>query len=782
MKFSDYCNPFYSTDRALCALKNKTHKNEIAQFFLTLALGPNAYILSYQPDTLTRFFSGAKPIPGELWETIRSGFRRDDFAYSLAQMLFEPALPGLCRSLGIPAEDCAAPDKYRLADALSQQFFSLAEQGGECANMVPSLYRLGIRPLDFPDYIRNAQKKYSRIKTLLYSAEERPFYDFFVCNTISTVIVPDENDPEYGSAVIRDADLTKLAARTPFALLTGMGGIGKSMMMRHLFLQSIRHTEESNRLPIFVTLREFSTENEAFPELIFRSAARFDASLDEAKVKRLLIGGNCQLLLDGLDEIRPGDMDSFLSQLDLFMDHYPANQIVMSSRRFSSFVSLSRFRVFYVQPFSLEQAVELIGKLKTDDSEEERKNRQAFIRKLEDGLFYRHYGFASNPLLLTLMLWHNRQFAGIPEKPYDFYHEAYETLLQRHDGSKLTMRRSFRSVDNPSEFTAVFREFCAKSYRKGDYSYDGQSFEKYFSLVNARKRFPPERMTAENFRHDALHNACLLYEEGQRYRFLHRSFQEFFFADYYSRQDDETLRKLGQYLSATKHNRCDTGDGLDMLFDQAQDKVERFIFLPYLDDIFSCGGDRAYWAFLKAGFSDFEYTLIDRENLGHPEIDEEFRERYSDGHYSMDSGSILFRKILNQIDFKGSRRGLTMDGKKMLYPDHARGWLVAFRFGGHLSALLLEDGDLDEEGSLADDPEFNSCMLRDASGEPLVIGTAYSITVDEILAEPEKYSYLYETFSSEDFTLRELFEATEAYYRSLKEKYACLSELEDENF
>ena len=38
-------------------------------------------------------------------------------------------------------------------------------------------------------------------------------------------------------------------------------------------------------------------------------------------------------------------------------------------------------------------------------------------------------------------------------------------------------------------------------------------------------------MKLDNFLFDVCHSACLMYEEGQNYHFLHRSFQEYFFAN-----------------------------------------------------------------------------------------------------------------------------------------------------------------------------------------------------------------------------------------------------------
>ena len=91
-----------------------------------------------------------------------------------------------------------------------------------------------------------------------------------------------------------------------------------------------------------------------------------------------------------------------------------------------------------------------------------------------------------------------------------------------------------------------------------------------------------------------------MYEEGQSYHFLHRSFQEYFFADYYSREDDTTLLKLGKYIRTSDQMLFDEGSAFEMLYDLAPDKVERFIIMPYLAQIFGEGTRKEkYWKFLR---------------------------------------------------------------------------------------------------------------------------------------------------------------------------------------
>lgn len=120
-------------------------------------------------------------------------------------------------------------------------------------------------------------------------------------------------------------------------------------------------------------------------------------------------------------------------------------------------------------------------------------------------------------------------------------------------------------------------------------------------------------MKFENFLFDVCHSACIMYEESRSYHFLHRSFQEYFFACYYAMQDDNTLRKLGKHLETDGvFSGYDDLDAFFMLYTLAPEKVERFILLPFLESIFSGDSERdEYLFFLRSCFDEWLYCVME---------------------------------------------------------------------------------------------------------------------------------------------------------------------------
>lgn len=117
---------------------------------------------------------------------------------------------------------------------------------------------------NFELYLKKAKEKYSTIKTLLYSDQPKPFYDFYVCNDIERRIpVPSKFGSSYRIATIGNVTVKSLTECSRFVILAGTGGLGKSMMMRHLLLNSIENYTEMLIIPVFIPLKDFDENVES---------------------------------------------------------------------------------------------------------------------------------------------------------------------------------------------------------------------------------------------------------------------------------------------------------------------------------------------------------------------------------------------------------------------------------------------------------------------------------------------------------------------------------------
>ena len=815
MKFSDFCKPFHKKGgKKISILLGIDSQNKIAEFFLSSAVKRSEDpVLAYEDDTFRKWFTGDRKVTSEVWARVAKSLTADinGFAADIEAVLNNQFLPKIASDFEISFPKGEVPEKGALAVVLAQQFLEIARGDGEAYNVMNELYHDAFSYNDYSVYINKSWNKYSKMKTLLYTASEHDFYEFFVCNNIRTSPLNFHNmhENELFKAIergeiskgsrefelllqmregnpgtIKAVTMEKLAKICKYSLLVGMGGIGKSMMMRHLFLSANQDYPKLGLLPILVILREFNPDNTNLINMIADSVQRFDATFSIQQLKILLANGKCRLLLDGLDEIKSTDTNIFLKQLEALIDQYPDNQIVMSTRRFSSFIELSRFRVLEMMTFTHKQSLELIDKL--EYCPEEPKLKAQFREKLITDYFKSHEEFVNNPLLLTLMLMSYHRFAGIPEKRHLFYSQAYDTLLMRHDSGKL-YNRVFHSVNDPSDFTKVFREFCARSYRKHDYEFDRKKFESYFKVLKSIQWLDDKKMTLDNFIYDACHSACLMYEEGQTYHFLHRSFQEYFFADYYSHKDQETLQKLSRYLLQVKYDPYDDAGAFLMMYDLDPENIEKFVLYPYLHQIFGSDTEQEhtqFWKYLSYGYRDCQFTIINYDLAEQYNVDTEQIKHFAYGG-GFSAGSVIQIKLLRMLS---KRYDYPSELSNLSPEDIHRPSLIIFlghkttgKNGSKTDFFFIPVSEQELENEAFSRVKRNSAILNE-SGKPVIFGYYCGIFFNELLKSPEKYSKVIAIFEDENSTAKAEFREMKSLYIRLKDKYDRNDYTDDDDF
>lgn len=111
----------------------------------------------------------------------------------------------------------------------------------------------------FEKYLVDAEQHIGMAKTILYGQTPHYLYSFFECmgvwDNINTIDTSDVNN------ILKNGNKI---------IITGTGGIGKSMLMKHFFLNTIQMT---SYIPILVELRglnEYTTENISIEKYIYK--------------------------------------------------------------------------------------------------------------------------------------------------------------------------------------------------------------------------------------------------------------------------------------------------------------------------------------------------------------------------------------------------------------------------------------------------------------------------------------------------------------------------------
>ena len=450
-------------------------------------------------------------------------------------------------------------------------------------------------------YYNNASEYFSTKKTLLYAETPHPFYEMYVCNSISV-----RNRRLIGNSIynenttIDNVSLEWLENNYRYVIIQGTGGIGKSMFLTHLFLSYDEERKNRAKTPILIQLKDYARPNEEISELILDTVKVYNSDVTLNDIISKSLNGEMILLLDGLDEIPTELRVSYNKALEDYIKSYQSINIIMTSRPVNSFVSYTKFELLSINELTKKQSLELVSKLEFWDV----ASKDKFLNDLDKRLYETHHQFASNPLLLTIMLMTYSSYADVPAKMHHFYAQAYETMARLHDASKGAYIRPLNTQLTPEEFSDYFSQFCARSYSDEVYEFNVRSFTEYMKSV-IRNLSPDKHMNPKDFLLDLTDNLCIMYREGERIYFIHRSFQEYFAALFFSTYYDEKLKQLGSFFEK-KRSSSTNEIAFDMLYDMIPEKIDRYVFFPYLNKWFSEQTNNtraAYWNIL---FSIYE--------------------------------------------------------------------------------------------------------------------------------------------------------------------------------
>ncbi|MBD8643701.1 NACHT domain-containing protein [Stenotrophomonas sp. CFBP 13724] len=435
-------------------------------------------------------------------------------------------------------------------------------------------------------YCSSVILKYCRARTFFSQNEPQHLADFYVPSTITT-----NRQDSYARASLATLD-TVTGHRT---IITGTGGSGKTIFMRHLLLDSIK---TGAGYPIFIELRNLTSDQYSNIEgAVGDFMENHGFPLDRKYVKKSIEEGLLVIILDGFDEV-PSEQRKKLEISIKKMMANATSRIIISSRPDMTLQGWEDFTTAAIAPLSLRDACDLINKINYDGEEE---TKQRFIAILKKSLFNSHKYFLSNPLLLSIMLLTYGNTADIPTKFASFYEQAYIALFQRHDALKSGYKREKKTDLGIFEFSRLFAAFCAISYRDKRIKFTALDAIDYTrraitvsSLID---------VVAEHFIDDAKQAACLLIEDGLDITFVHRSFQEYFTARFINDSNDEVRIK---YLNEIVSEGRNTSDNVIHLLHEINPHfVEESYLIPSLNKLF---GDRkkkkitrATWAPMYTG-------------------------------------------------------------------------------------------------------------------------------------------------------------------------------------
>ena len=432
----------------------------------------------------------------------------------------------------------------------------------------------------YENYLKYANTIHEKIKTLLYRHAAKDIYSFYECVGLT------RNDE-----IIDTSDVNNVLEIGNKIIISGTGGIGKSVMMKHFFLNVLQNT---NYVPILIELiglNEYDEKSVDLIDYIYSTMEKLRFKLERKYFDYSLETGCYVILLDGFDEVKNEISNQVTSQIFNLSEKYPDNHYILSSRPLDEFVGWNQFEELYSNPLSKEQALSLIKKIEYDQNIKEK-----FYKELDEYLYDKYETFASNPLLLTIMLLTFESRVSIPDKLNDFFEQAFTTLFHTHDATKGGYKRDICSGLGYEDFKTVFAYFCFKSFFNSDYRFSENKVLEYIGIAR-QKRVVEVNFDSMDFLIDLTNSVCMLIHDGLEYRFSHRSFQEYFAALYTVQLDDEQQKKFLKLWLQDDDYRT-TSFYLDMLYELETSRFVKNVIIPgirELQELFEKNGKREEW-------------------------------------------------------------------------------------------------------------------------------------------------------------------------------------------
>lgn len=467
------------------------------------------------------------------------------------------------------------------------------------------------------EYIERSYNKNEYVNTIVFKNQQKKLDDIYIPLTVIKNTGNRESIDERKEGSIIDRYSDDFIPLYNKVLLVDNAGMGKSTVMKYLYLSAIR---ENKGIPILIELRKFKKGMRILDFVI----SEVNGIKDDCK-KELLIElidkGDFIFFFDGYDEIIPEDKSEITEEIQKFISDANKNKFIISSRDERELISFGDFQRFDIKPLSKDEAYTLIKKY---DNDGEVSN--SLIKNLESNENFKILSeFLENPLMVSLLYKSFDYKRVISYEKHIFYRQVYDALYENHDLSKSGgYRHVKKSGLNIDEFHRILRCIGFFTLNKS-ISYTRNELLEV--IDKAKKRNLNLNFEPGDFLNDLIHATSLFMEDGVEFKWVHKSFQEYFAAEYISRDSKELQGKMLVKISSEEKYY----NVLDFCYDMDYKSFINFIIYPIIKE---------YESYYKNSY-EFYYNKI------MPDIDlKDFLERME---IEFNFGDIFVKKINEKL-------------------------------------------------------------------------------------------------------------------------------------
>lgn len=355
-------------------------------------------------------------------------------------------------------------------------------------------------------------------------------------------------------------------------LIVDMAGMGKSTIVKYFACQGMNLDKS---IPIVIELRKLKKE-QTILEFIQKQINSFDNNIEINEIVDMLKKGDFVIFFDGYDEIANENKSEILDAIQEFTSNANNARIVITSREEDDLTSLGEFKCVKIKPLNKQEAYNLIRKY--DNNGEISKK---LIKRLEENSSMKVLNeFLSNPLLVSLLYKTFEYKEEIPYKKIGFYAQVYEALFNDHDKTKGSayVHEKKTKLDK-YQFEQVLRAFGFLCLKTDKVEYSSQLIHQL--LEQSIKRFGWLRISVDDFLYDVTHAVPFIQKDGNEYKWIHKSFMEYFAACFICYDNKELEEKYFSKISSDDYG-MKYYNVLDFCYEMDTLNFRKNIILPYL--------------------------------------------------------------------------------------------------------------------------------------------------------------------------------------------------------
>lgn len=369
----------------------------------------------------------------------------------------------------------------------------------------------------FIAYYKRAYNNYSIINTLAFKERVKKLKDIYIPLTI----YPVDNKKEKKLTKIEGYP-KELLDKYSRILITDTAGMGKSTLMKRMFLDVI---DGQFGIPIFIELRRLNENNDILNEVAIQLGGLNDG-FDKEILETLFVDGEFIFFFDGYDEISSSNKAFVTRNIQDFVAKASNNKYILTSRPEEELACFGEFQEFRIRELKKVESYDLLRKYDISG-----KTSRLLISKLETGNYSMINEFLKNPLLVSLLFAAFDFKQTIPLKKHIFYRQVFDAYFDSHDLSKgdsyVHEKKSNLDLD---DFDKVMRKIGYECLRKQKIEFEKD--ELLNIIDSAKSGFSNLNFASTSLLGDLLKAVPLFCQDGMYYKWVHKSLQEYFAAEF----------------------------------------------------------------------------------------------------------------------------------------------------------------------------------------------------------------------------------------------------------